>query len=158
MWLLPQSNLLIYDHWMSLEPGTTIRKQPTVDPSWTQSIDCLKIVQGLVNYPRYYPCAFREKICPPCWGYRFFFEDDPSGFPVKFNRLPWNFPFFCIDPPPGNPCFVLNFWCNCGIPTTFTRPSWNFPLIIQWGIDYNPFLEKPIMLKELYFLDHPISW
>ena len=148
MWLLPQSNLLIYDHWMSLEPGTTIRKQPTVDPSWKQSIDCLKIVQGLVNYPRYYPCAFREKICPPCWGYRFFYWSWPHLISSQIQPTPLEFPIF-LHWPPWKSMFFSQFlvylWNSNDFYSTLLEFSVDNPME-----DYNPFLEKPIMLKELY--------
>ena len=68
-----------------------------------------------------------------------FFEVGPSGFPVKFTVTPWNFPFFCIDPP-GNVCFFL----NVGV------PPWNsndfYSTLLEFSIDilnYNFFLEKP---------------
>ena len=109
----------------SLEPPFESNRQWT---SWKQSTDCLKIVQGLVNYPRYYPCAFREKICPPCWGYRFFYWSWPHLISSQIQPTPLEFPIFLHWPP----LEIHVFFSIFGVLVEFQRLLLYPPGIFRW--------------------------
>ena len=75
-----------------------------------------------------------------------FFEVDPLDFQSNLPWLPWNFLFFCIDPPGKSIFFSSIFGVPPGIPTTFTLLPGIFHWYPQQG-GYRFFLKSPILFS-----------
>ena len=76
----------------------------------------------------------RNKLYPPPVEDIDFFEVDPPEFPVILT--PWNFPFFCIDPPWKSMFFPQFLVYPPGIPTNFTLPLEFFIDIPNRGVTF----------------------